>query len=229
MRAELFARLSSRPGDVWRGQYQRWAKQILRIYGLEVRLVGTLPSLETERGALFLCPHRSPLDVAVLVSLLPTLRFLSRDDVKNWPVIGSAANRARTLFVERGDRKSAVRAVAQMREALEEGDALAVFPEGTTKATSELAPFRSGAFRACAGLDVDIWLVGIAYPEGFGWGRSGQSLMDHLREVALLAPIEVTLRFEKLTGLAANPAQAARLSRQKLQDLNRLLREEDAR
>ncbi len=224
LRAEFYARASSAPDDVWRSRYQSWAAQILKTYGLDVRLSGELPSQRDNRGVLLLCAHRSPLDIAVLVSRMPDLRFLSRADVEHWPIVGTAAKRARTLFVERGNRKSALQAVEQMRAVLAAGDSLAVFPEGTTKSSSTITAFRSGAFRARAGLDVDVWIAALCYPASFGWGRNGQSLLEHLRTVAAQETTRVDVAFERLVDLPMSHTEAARVSREKLQDLDHLLR-----
>lgn len=117
-----------------------------------------------------------------------------------------------------------MKAVEQMRTALAQGDALAVFPEGTTKATTQIGPLRSGAFRACAGLAVDIWGVAMTFPDGFGWGRQGRGLVNHLRDVAAHAPLQVDVCFQKFEALPSGYAQAARFCREKLQDLDTLLR-----
>jgi 1-acyl-sn-glycerol-3-phosphate acyltransferase len=89
--------------------------------------------------------HVSWLDVLVLGGAAPVI-VVARGDVRDWPVVGWAAGLNDTIFVAR-DIRSQVRDQADtLRQALADGRAVALFPEGTTDGGRELLPFRASLF-----------------------------------------------------------------------------------
>ena len=60
-----------------------------------------------------------------------------------WPMIGTLATASGTLYIERSSRRDALRMVRSMQEALERGEVLSVFPEGTTGDGREMLPFQA--------------------------------------------------------------------------------------
>src|SRR6478609_5701447 len=88
---------------------------------------------------------------------------VSRADLAGWPVIGLAARRVGTLFVDRSDKRSGAAVINAMITGLESGRGVMVYPEGTTFAGDEVRPFRAGAFLAAQRAGAEIVPVGIAY------------------------------------------------------------------
>jgi 1-acyl-sn-glycerol-3-phosphate acyltransferase len=123
----------------------RWAGKLLVI--LKVRAVqrGRSPTVRGQ-GALIVANHVSWLDIHVVHSLLPA-RFVSKAEVRGWPVIGWMAEAAGTLFLERSRKSDAARMNTVMAGHLKGGDCLALFPEGTTTDGSRLLPFYPSLFQ----------------------------------------------------------------------------------
>jgi 1-acyl-sn-glycerol-3-phosphate acyltransferase len=90
-------------------------------------------------------------------------RFISKSDVKTWPVVGALASGIGTLFIERESRRDARRVVQQMTERLSAGDVLAVFPEGTTGDGSALLPFHGNLLQAAITVDAPVQPVALSY------------------------------------------------------------------
>ena len=89
--------------------------------------------------------HISWLDILVLGGAAPVV-FVARADVRGWPLVGWAAGLNDTIFVAR-EARSTVRGQADvLRQALGEGRAVALFPEGTTEGGAGLLPFRASLF-----------------------------------------------------------------------------------
>jgi 1-acyl-sn-glycerol-3-phosphate acyltransferase len=78
---------------------------------------------------LIVANHVSWLDIAAVHAVLPEARFVSKADVKHWPVVGALTAGVGTLFIERTSKRDALRVVHQMADALKAGDTVAVFPE----------------------------------------------------------------------------------------------------
>jgi 1-acyl-sn-glycerol-3-phosphate acyltransferase len=164
---------------VWQRWMQRWCRGLLRVFGVDDALVGTLPP--PARGArLVVANHRSPLDILLLLQHFGG-HVLSRADLAGWPILGAAARNANTIFVDRDDPKSGVQAIRDIRNRLREGRTVIVFPEGTTFRGDEVRAFVGGAFAALRGIDVELVPVGIAYDEGAEFWD--ETFVQHMQRV----------------------------------------------
>ena len=181
-RAEILARgvAPDRRPEIFARELDRWANESLAAFGVELDLAPGPPGA-VEGAHIIVANHRSFLDIPLFLALFRG-RHLSRGDVADWPIVGHAAKRIGTVFVDRGDEGSGARAVRALRRALQQGDTLIVFPEGGTHAGDEVRPFRAGALVAARSLPVTITPVGVAYPAGLDW--SGLTFGDHLDRLA---------------------------------------------
>jgi len=166
--------------QVFQRWMQHWADLLLRLFGVDCAVLGTLPP--SAAGArLVVANHRSPIDILLLLKLFGGV-VLSRGDLARWPLLGLAARRAETIFVDRDDAMSGVLAVRALRNRLANDNTVIVFPEGTTLAGDEVRPFQQGAFAAARGLSVEIVPVGIAYQAGSEF--LDESFMAHVARMA---------------------------------------------
>ncbi|NML43062.1 1-acyl-sn-glycerol-3-phosphate acyltransferase [Ramlibacter sp. G-1-2-2] len=138
---------------------QAWARRMLGILGIPLHLHGEPPP----RGPLLLVAnHLSWLDILVMHAARPC-RFVSKSDVKHWPLIGTLATGAGTLYIEREKRRDAMRVVHHVSESLRAGDIVAVFPEGTTGDGQQLLPFHANLFQAAISADAPAGPVALRY------------------------------------------------------------------
>jgi len=131
---------------------QAWATQLLRIWEIELEVRGQ-PVLTGP--ALLVCNHISWLDILV-IHATRHCRFVSKSELREWPLIGTLATGAGTLYIERENRKDALRMVKEMAQALKDGDVLAVFPEGTTGDGIDLLPFHANLIQSAIVADASI-------------------------------------------------------------------------
>ena len=124
---------------------QDTCRRIASGIGLEIRASG--PPIPT---GLLVANHLSYLDIIVLGSLHPC-SFVSKVEVRSWPVIGWGAQAAGTLFVRRENRADIAAAAKGIRDLLEQGISVMVFPEGTSSGGSDVLPFYPGVFESVAG------------------------------------------------------------------------------
>jgi 1-acyl-sn-glycerol-3-phosphate acyltransferase len=71
-------------------------------------------------------------------------------------LLGTLATGAGTLYIERENRKDAMRMVKEMAGALKDGDVLAVFPEGTTGDGLDMLPFHANLIQSAIDADSPI-------------------------------------------------------------------------
>lgn len=124
-----------------------WYRLALRLIGIRVRQHGAPLK---DRPLLVVSNHVSWLDILVVGSLTPS-SFIAKSDVKGWPGVGLLADLARTVYVDRARRQATGATTNEIAKRLTNGDAMILFPEGTTGDGTHILPFRSallGAARA---------------------------------------------------------------------------------
>lgn len=172
---------------------RKWGRTILSLWNVEVVAHG--PFVEgggqiprrgaNGKGRIFVSNHRSMLDVPVTIDLCQG-RHVSRADLSRWPIIGLLARRAGTLFVDRASKKSGAAVVQAMISEVERGEAVIIFPEGTTYVGDEVRPFRHGAFTAAKRTGAEVVPLGLAY-EGAAASFGDESFAEHLKRISRTA------------------------------------------
>ncbi|MEI6228038.1 MAG: lysophospholipid acyltransferase family protein [Methylophilaceae bacterium] len=141
-----------------------WCKRLLAAFNIRVLCTGNVPLKHAPfKKTMIVANHISWTDIHALNSLV-ALRFVAKDDIKNWPVFGFLMRGANTLFIERGKRQDAGRIVNVAAISLMSGDNLCFFPEGTTTDGSEIKPFKSSLMQAAIDSNASIQPVAIRYP-----------------------------------------------------------------
>jgi 1-acyl-sn-glycerol-3-phosphate acyltransferase len=138
---------------------QAWSIRMLRILGVPLKVEGTPP---LQGPVLLVANHISWLDILVMHAARHC-RFVSKSDVRHWPLIGTLATGGGTLYIEREKRRDAMRVVHHMRKSLEAGDVVAVFPEGTTGDGRSLLPFHGNLIQAAISAGVPVLPVGLRF------------------------------------------------------------------
>ena len=151
-----FPRLSQTQRDL---RVQAWSSEMLACMGIRLIVKGQ----PAPAGPLLLVAnHISWLDITSLHAARHC-RFVSKADVKHWPLIGPLASGAGTLFIERESRRDAMRVVHHMAERLRAGDVLAIFPEGTTSDGVSLRPFHANLFQAAIAAEAPVQPVAMQF------------------------------------------------------------------
>ena len=125
---------------------QWWLGRTTHLLGIEVQIIGTPPQTVDGKGLLYVSNHISWIDIP-LIGSLTQLNFLSKAEVRRWPLIGKLAQGTGTLFIQRGSG-DADRVAKAMAEYLNEGRSVLFFPEGTTSDGRGVRRFHSKLFKA---------------------------------------------------------------------------------
>lgn len=201
----LEAPLKSRP--VSPHIVQLACKLSLGILGIKVRIQG---QPMRHKGAI-VSNHASWLDIFPLNAAAQVF-FVSKAEVRKWPVIGLMARSAGTVFIERRTSQ-ARRHKTQFQARLIKGDRLLFFPEGTSTDSLRVIRFKSSLFAAFFEPDLvdQLWIqpASLIYhaPRGeearyYGWwgempfGPSFLKILAARRtgrvEVIFHTPVQVT-------------------------------------
>ena len=122
-----------------------WLGRILRLMSVETEVYGQTPRASKDKGLIFVSNHVSWLDIP-LIGSLREINFLSKAEVRNWPLIGKLADSTGTLFIQRGSG-DANRVKTDIADRINAGHSVLFFPEGTTTDGSSVKRFHHRLFR----------------------------------------------------------------------------------
>jgi 1-acyl-sn-glycerol-3-phosphate acyltransferase len=189
----------------------KYARLLCRLMGIRIETFGRPVR---DRGVFLAANHTSYLDIPVLSAVIPVC-FVAKTEVANWPFFGTLARLSRTVFVERERRSRTAEQRDRIRERLEEGGTIVLFPEGTSSDGNRVLDFKSSLLSAAdamvKGADgqmrrVIVQPVSVAYTRlhGMPMGREfrpffawygDMDLVPHLWEVFRLGPVDVMVHY----------------------------------
>jgi 1-acyl-sn-glycerol-3-phosphate acyltransferase len=138
---------------------RRWCGWVVRAAGVRARIDG---GAATDGGLLLVANHVSWLDIP-LVAVVRPARMLAKSEIRDWPVAGWLTARSGALFIDRDRIRALPTTVARIAEALRAGEAVALFPEGSTWCGRAQGRFRRAAFQAALDADVPVQPVRLTY------------------------------------------------------------------
>ena len=123
--------------------------------------------------------HASYVDVPALLALLPTdFLFVSKKEALRYPVVGTYLRLCGHLTVDRVDARRSVQDAGLLAGAVEGGQSVLVFPEGTFTPEDGLRPFRMGVFKSAVETGVPVVPLALlgtrrVLRDGSWWPRPG--------------------------------------------------------
>jgi len=127
----------------------------MKITGSKIEVVGQekIPA----GPVVFISNHEGDFDVPTLLGFIEKpFGFISKIEVKKVPIISSWMEVINCVFLDRSDRRQAIRSIREGAEILRQGHSLVVFPEGTRSKGGEMGEFKSGSFRLATDAKVPI-------------------------------------------------------------------------
>jgi 1-acyl-sn-glycerol-3-phosphate acyltransferase len=130
----------------------RWANRILSVYArwglwvlrVRVRAIGR-ENLGDVRSGLFVGNHLTYMDVLAISSQMPTC-FVTSTEIRSTPFLGQICIMAGCLFVERRNKQNILNEISEIREGLQVGLNVAIFPEATSTNGEQILRFRRPLF-----------------------------------------------------------------------------------
>jgi 1-acyl-sn-glycerol-3-phosphate acyltransferase len=199
---------------------QRWSRGLLAVLGIELGARGAAVA----PGCMLVANHISWVDIFVINALAPAA-FVSKAEVRTWPVIGWLAARSDTIFLRRGSRGHARIINAETAALLAAGCNVAIFPEGTTTDGSQLLHFHAALLQPAIACSHPVQTLALQYltPDGrftrapaydgeLSLGQCVANIIAARRTVArvtVAAPIATTGGLERRTLAARAYAEIA--------------------
>jgi 1-acyl-sn-glycerol-3-phosphate acyltransferase len=168
---------SSHARSLW---LQRNSRRVVKV------IVAECDASSVRLGAgLLVCNHVSYVDILVLGSIAPAV-FVAKSEVAKWPVFGWFARGCGTIFVRRELRSDVTRISDEIRNRLQRGFLVVLFPEGTSSDGGEVLPFKSSLLEPVRAVGRDVYAAHVSYVQRDGtpgtnvpyWGE--MTMLPHL-------------------------------------------------
>jgi 1-acyl-sn-glycerol-3-phosphate acyltransferase len=201
------------------GWLSRASRRHLRCFGYSAEISGEIP-----RHGLLVSNHLSYLDILAISAATPAV-FVSKADVRQWPLFGWLAKLGGTIFIER-ERRTHVGAVnKEIESALAGGVLVVVFPEGTSTNGDEVLPFRSSLLEpvAAGGDEISVGYLHYELDNGDArndvcyWGD--HTFFSHAVNLLGKRRIRATLRFAKFQRTTDDRKELAKQLREAVLEL----------
>lgn len=197
----------SRARALW---LQQACRRVLRILNVEIKTRGPIPL-----KGLLVCNHLSYLDILVLSTVTPAI-FISKSEVKRWPVFGWFATLSGTIFIDRSKRADVARSNVDLAATLDNGGLVVLFPEGTSSDGSDVLPFKSSLLEPATRLNHPLSIAFLSYslPQGnvgeevCYWGD--MTLVPHLINLFSQPQIGVHVAFTRMEQNVGSRKELAR-------------------
>jgi len=171
-------------------QYSRIALKILRVH---VDCADSIPLQDTgNKGIILTANHVSLLDILLMSALYRSI-YLSKEEVRHYPLIGLVARLIGIIFLKRESPMDGHRVLKTIARQVVNGRIITIFPQGTTGAIADRLPFKRGIFKAVEiNPDAVLLPVTIRYKEDsdIAWRRH-QILLDNLKAICAQKGIHV--------------------------------------
>lgn len=140
--------------------------------------------------------------------------FVSKAEVRSWPVFGQLAAYGGTIFIERGSRSSAAQTALKVEHALRTGVTVVLFPEGTSTDGTTLLPFHSFLFEPAVRSESFVTATALSYEaqdatESDLCYYGDVRFAPHLLETLGRKGVRGRIRFDKRPHLYSSRRQAA--------------------
>lgn len=173
-----------------------WAQEIVSLFNINITIVGKPKA--TEGPCLLVGNHISYLDIPILLYSNPEISFVSKSEIKSWPIIGKAAVKIRTIFVDRQSHNSRNITKNKIATALTENNQkVVIFPSGTT-AIRTSSFWKKGAFEIAEKNQIMLQPFRLTYdPLGPSSYVGKDNFLIHMYQLFRFKKINVTLVFHE--------------------------------
>jgi lyso-ornithine lipid O-acyltransferase len=197
-----------------------WCGILLRRLEIPITISGSPPA-----AGLIVSNHLSYLDILVFSATAPAV-FVSKSEVRNWPLFGMLTTMAGTVYIDRRRKSDTRNANEGIRRALEQGLRVIIFPEGTSSDGKDVLPFYPSLFEPAVESGTPITAAHIGYKLERGsvghdvayWGT--MTFFPHLLKLLSRKGLSAELRFQAQPCYFADRKQAAIKMREEVLQLH---------
>lgn len=138
--------LDRNKGWVFHSIARIWARTVLTICGVKVRVVG-LEKVDLSRNYVYVSNHASMFDIPVILARVPDqIRIIYKKELEIIPFFGWGLKFGPYIGIDRGRGNKAIKSLDEAIQRIQRGASVLLFAEGTRTRDGKLRPFKRGAF-----------------------------------------------------------------------------------
>ena len=216
------------PARRWRlvsGVTRNFCAVLTSLFNIRITVEGDRHGLKSG-GHLIISNHLGYLDGVVLGSIFPLI-FVSKKEVRGWPLLGQWTALCGTVFIDRKQKVKIPLLVDEIASRLKQGANVLLFPEGTSSDGERLLPFQSVPFAAPLRMGAPIIPITLTYTtvnqqpvsklnRDLIYWYGDMDLVNHLWALLALRGIGVSVRIHppiKTAGFRNDSRNRKRLSK----------------
>ena len=174
---------------------QIWVRRILDLVKVKCLVINP-HHVEPQPGQLtiIMCNHSSLYDIPLSLQAFPhhSIRMLAKKELSKIPIVGKGMSAAEFPFIDRKNRRQAIRDLQKAQELLASGIVMWIAPEGTRSQDGKMAPFKKGAFITAIQAKATIIPIGIRGAYDILPARTHQFNINQTAEVHIGQPIDAS-------------------------------------
>ena len=167
-----------------------FGRALLAATGIHVNVIGE-ENLTAKRPAVFIFNHRNQADPMIAGYLVrDNFTSVGKKELEKDPIVGTIGRIMDAAFIDRDDPKAAVEGLRKVEELARKGLSILIAPEGTRLDTTEVGPFKKGAFRIAMSVGIPIVPIVIRNAEVVA-ARDSSTFNPGTVDVVVYPPIPV--------------------------------------
>jgi 1-acyl-sn-glycerol-3-phosphate acyltransferase len=173
-----------------------WVQRMLRLLRISCQVVNPL-GIEPVPGqvTLIMCNHSSLFDIPISLCAFPKhpIRMLAKKEMARIPLMKHAMIASEFPFIDRHNRRQAIRDLEDVQALLKSGIVMWIAPEGTRSHDGHVGPFKKGAFITAIQANAVIIPIGIRGAFDVLPARTWRFNLHQHVEVHIGEPIDASL------------------------------------
>jgi len=223
------ASVSGRSLD-WRHlAYRTWSRACCRCLGVRALVRGSPPPAP----CILVCNHLSYVDIVLLASHVDCI-FVSKAEIARWPAMGFVAGCAGTIFVDRATKRRLPEVNRRIEAALERGERVAIFPEGTSSEGETVLPFKPSLLEPAAVSRYPVYCAALSYRTAPGYPPASEAVCwwgdmtfgDHVFKLLRMSHFHASLELGQEIFLQDNRKELAQATWRTVAAMHRALPDE---
>ncbi len=136
-------------GVVWSRVNALFVPMLVKVQGKE--------KIEKDRSYIIMANHQSYFDIFLMYGWLGLdIKWVMKKDLAKVPGLGFGAKKVGHIFLDRSNKRNALKSLEEARKRLAQGSSVVIFPEGTRSETGKIGNFKRGGFKLAYDLNLPI-------------------------------------------------------------------------
>jgi len=174
-------------------ELQRLAKRLTKLLRIHCKIINP-HHVEPQPGqpTIIMCNHSSLFDIPLSLLAFPkhSIRMLAKKELSKIPIMGSGMIAAEFPFIDRNNRRQAIKDLAVVKTLLQSGIVMWIAPEGTRSKDGHLGPFKKGGFITAIATGATIIPIGIRGASDILPARTHRFNLNQHAELHIGQPID---------------------------------------